>query len=392
MRKILFLFALSVFSVSAYAAGYERLLTENVSVQTALNINHDILIHSQSIDFAHQRIKESRSLYFPKIDLNLNASRFNNMQPIILPGQLSPSPIYLPGESKDIYFSTRLSVWQSVYAGGRIRTTNKLAEMHMNKVKNEANTVKNNVINKVKTVFNSCLFHKERHELLSAELEKTGGKLPSDKKNELQKKIDYAKFCYDKEMLNLLNAIGLELDTIVVIDGKLTAKIKKFDLNQCMLWAYQFRPEMHTTQNQESIDGLMVNLLSMQRFPTISIGAGQEWLGDRIIGDDSNWYVSINANLPVFDGGGSFSRLRQGRINAREATLKRSKIEEDIKLQVNKAFMEYTFWRNQYHKEVLSVKDPAKSPYTEADLEIIYNLNNSYYALELAVGIQLDSY
>jgi hypothetical protein len=260
----------------------------------------------------------------------------------------------------------------------------------MSKVKHEANAVKNGVINDVKVAFNACLLHKEKGDLLAARLNDL--KKAAPEKAELQKRIDYVKFCYEKEVLNLLNTIGLELDTIVMIDGKLLPKIKKFDLNQCMLMAYQFRPEMQTTQTQESIDGLMVNLLSMQRFPTISIGAGQEWLGDRVIGDSSSWYVSINANLPVFDGGGSFARLKQGKINAREATLKRSKIEEQIKLQVNQALMAYNFWKGQLFKAGVQDKDPSKSAYTESELDIIYNLNDSFYALELAVGVQLDSY
>ncbi len=391
MKRIFFLFVLFFFCAQARAAGYEKILTEELSVQTALNINHDILIHSQNVDFANQRIKESKSLYFPDIDLNLNASRFNNMEALMLPGQLSPSPVYLPEGNKDIYFSTRLSVRQSIYAGGRIKTTNKLAEMNMNKVRNELNAVKNNIINKVKTTFNTCLLHKEKYGLAA-------GKLASLKNRntaaayELQQKADLLKFSYEKEKLNLLGAIGLEIDAIVMIEGRLVPKIKKFDLNQCMLWAYQFRPEMQTTQNKESIDGLMVNLLSMQRFPTISVGAGQEWLGDRVIGDASSWYVSINANLPIFDGGGSFARVRQGKIKAREATLKRSKIEEEIKLQVKKALMEYNFWKECFYKSGIAQENDEKKSYTETELDIIYNLNNSYYALELAVGMQLDSY
>jgi outer membrane protein TolC len=136
----------------------------------------------------------------------------------------------------------------------------------------------------------------------------------------------------------------------------------------------------------------MVNLLSMQRFPTIVVGAGQEWLGDRVIGDKSSWYVSVNANLHIFDGGGSFARVKQGKINAREATLKRSKLEEQIKLQVKKAFMEYNFWKEQFYKAAISEKDSSKTLYNETELETVYNLNRSYYALELAVGVQLDSY
>ncbi|MDR1195260.1 MAG: TolC family protein [Endomicrobium sp.] len=391
MKKVLFLIVLCFAFRHLYADGYEKILTEDSSVQTAVNINHEILIHSQSIDFAHQRIKESQSLYYPNIELNLNTSRFNNMKPLILAGNLSPTPVYLPGENKDVYFSTRLSAWQSIYSGGRIKTTNKLAEINMNKVKNEANAVKNNVINKVKTAFNACLLYKEKHALFLKQLENVKNGSVSERL-ELQRKADLTKFNYDKEILNLLYAIGLELDILAGIEGNLVPKIKKFDLTQCMLWAYQFRPEMQTTQAQESIDGLMVNLLSMQRFPTISIGVGQEWLGDRPIGDESSWYVSINANLPIFDGGGSFARVKQGKVNAREAALKRSKNEEQIKLQVSKALMEYDFWKDQLYKAGIAEKDASKASYTETELDIIYNLNNAYYALELAIGIQLDSF
>ena len=393
MKKILFLFLLLFASGEVYCAGYEKILTEDASIQSALNINPDILLQSQSVEFANHRIKEAQSLYMPKIDFNLNASRFNNMEPMILANQLSPVPIYLPDEKKDIYFSTRLSIWQSVYAGGRIRATNKLAEMNMNKAKNDSTVVKNSVVNKVKSVFNTCLFFKEKLSISGAALEKAETlKAGKDEIMNLQMKNDLMKFNYEKELLSLLNVIGLELDTIVMIEGSFTPKIKKFDLNQCILWAYQFRPEMQSTQYQESIDGLMVNLLSMQRFPTISIGAGQEWLGDRVIGDESSWYVSINANLPIFDGGAGFARVKQGKVSAREATLKRSKMEDQVRLQVNTAFAEYNFWKNQATKMKVIEKDPSKSPYTESELEIIYNLNKSYYALELAVGIQLDSY
>ncbi|MDR3112979.1 MAG: TolC family protein, partial [Endomicrobium sp.] len=104
-------------------------------------------------------------------------------------------------------------------------------------------------------------------------------------------------------------------------------------------------------------------------------------------GDDSNWYLSLNINIPVFDGGGSLARIRQGRINVREAALKRSKREDEIKLNINKALIEYNFW-----KEQAAFVPKTRLEYTEADLDIINSLNSSFYALELAVGVELDSY
>ncbi|MDR1695437.1 MAG: TolC family protein [Endomicrobium sp.] len=392
MRKEIFspvlILFVSVFAAAAsYAKSYEKILTEESSVQTALSINHDILIKSQNIEHAKQRIRESRSLYFPKVDLNLNVSRFENAEPMIIMGEISPSPVYIPGLNKDYYFSTRLSVWQSIYSGGRIRTTNKLAEMNIRKIKNEENLAKIRVINKVKTVFGSCLYYREMIKHYKYVL--SDGKPPRSEAEKINRKIEMAQFNFDKEMLNLLSAIGLELNTIAGISGELTPHIRNLNLDQCLLLAYQFKPEIQMTQYQESIDGLVVNLLSQERIPTVSFGAAQEWLGDKIIGDGSNWYVSLNANIPIFDGGAAIARSRQGKINVREAALKRSKTEEAVRLEVNKAFLEYNFWKRQAVLSGILEKD---GNYNESDLEIINSLNKSYYALELAVGVQLDSY
>ncbi|MCL2798973.1 MAG: TolC family protein [Endomicrobia bacterium] len=392
MRKTIsfkiFISLVFILTVSlSYAKNYERVLTEDSSIQTALAINHDILIKSQNIEFARQRVRESQSLYLPKVDLNLNVSRFNNSEPMIITGELSPSPIFMPGVHKDVYFSTRLSVWQSLYAGGRIKTTNRLAEININKVKNEENLAKIRVVNKVKIIFNDCLFFKEKIRYYNSVL--SGKKLSKNEIGELDRKIEIAQFNLDKEKLNLLSAIGLELNTIADVSGDFKPRIKNLDLNRCLLLAYQFKPEIQMTQYQESIDILMVSLLTQQKYPTISIGAAQEWIGDRVIGDESSWYVSLNANIPIFDGGGMIARSKQGKISAREATLKRSKTEENIRLEVSKALLEYNFWKRQAVSSNLLEKYGS---YTESDLEIINNLNRSFFALELAVGVQLDSY
>ena len=376
----------------ACAAGYEKVLTEDVSVQTALSINHDILIQSQNVEYARQRINESQSLYFPKVDFNLNVSRFNNEEPMIVFGESVPSPIYLPQANKDVYFSTRLSIWQNIYAGGRIKTANRLAEMNMNKVKNEENLVKIRVVNRVRTVFSECLYYKAKIALYSRKLksaEEQKIKMTPAETDETNSKLEIAQFNYDKEVLNLLSAIGLELNTIVDISGEFKPRLKNIDLEHCLLLAYQFKPEIQMTQYQETIDGLMVSLLSLQRYPTVSVGAAQEWIGDRVIGDESSWYVAANVNIPIFDGGGAFARVKQGKINARGAAIKRSKTEEELRLQVSTALLEYNFWKKQF---IQSKAMEREGGFTEADLDIINNLNRSYFALELAVGVQLDSY
>ena len=154
------------------------------------------------------------------------------------------------------------------------------------------------------------------------------------------------------------------------------------------MWAYKFRPEIKTTQYQETMDNISVNLINMERYPTIKIGASYDWLGDEKKSSEKNWYVSLNINYPIFDGGAIFARLKQKKIKARQATIERSKIEEKIKLEVRKAFSDYIFWDNK----VIKIKD-MKATNIEQELlkeDIKYNYIKSLVNLDLAIGKNID--
>ncbi|MDR0956419.1 MAG: TolC family protein [Endomicrobium sp.] len=392
MKKIVILLIMFLFTQYLFAKEFERELTEASSIQTALSVNPDILEHSQDVEYTLQLLKESKALYFPNIDFNLNLAKFNTAEPMIVSGESSQFLAYLPKDIEELYYSTRLSIWQYIYSGGRIKTTNKLAKIKMKKVENEQNMIKNKVINKVKLVFNNCLCHKELlnyYNLRMSKIEQGKIHISNLELKILKRKIAMEQFNYEKEILNLLNTIGIDLNTIVDISGTLKPRIKKIDLNKCLLLAYQFSSEIKATQEDATIDGLMLNLLSMQKYPNVSIGVAQEWLGDKIVSDKNSWYVSINASIPIFDGGSSLARVKQGRIKMRENSINRVKLENEIKLKINQYFLEYNFWLEQ----VLLAKLIEKNyQYNENEIEIIRNLNRSYFNLEFAVGVNLDSY
>ena len=341
MKKITFLFILLfTATITVFAKEYERILTEKSSVQTALTINPEVLEYVQDLEYAKQRLKEASSLYFPVVGLNLNLSKFNNVKPTLVSGESSQTLIYLPDGKKDLYYSTRLSVWQSLYTGGVIRTTNKLAHINLSKVKSEENIIKSKLINNVKTIFNECLYHKALVKLYNA-------KFKSSSNVNLKTKKEMENLKYNQEILKLLNAIGLDLNTIISVSDNLRPKIKEIDLEKCFFLAYQFKSEFKTTQEQQTLDGLMLNLLYMQRYPNVSFGIAHEWIGDQIVGDDANSYCTLNVNVPIFDGGSVFARIRQGKIKYRESTIKRAKLENDIRLGIMQAFLEYDFFRQQ---------------------------------------------
>jgi outer membrane protein TolC len=397
MKKNVCIFALMTFicffSSLVKSQMVEDILTEAISVQRALSSNIEILEAAQDVEFASQKIVESKVLYFPNFDFNLNFSHFNNSIFTLVSDSISQAPILLPIGKQDLFCSARISVWLNIYTGGRIKTANKLTKINKEKTENERDIIKNKIINDVKLVFNECLYYKELLEIDIAKLKlvKLGKmQLSSENIKKLRKKCIKKQLSFEKEILNLLAIIGKDINSIVRISGKIIPKVKQLDFDRCLFLAYQFKPELKSSQTQEKLDSLSLNLLFLQKFPKITLCAAQEWLGEKKLKNDMkrNLYISLNANIPIFDGGSLFTKIKQGRIKIRQSLLLRAKAEREIRLSINKSFLEYNFWK----KRVIDAKLLEKKHYDEDDIKLIRNLNRSYYNLELAVGVDLDSY
>ena len=378
MKKYFILLLLFLVS-PIFAQGVERVLTLDDCTKLALNINQDILIAKEAVSYAEQRVNEAKSLYFPKLDLNFNVSRFSNDFETLINSHYLPATILLPYGDMDYFYSTKLALWQPIYNGGKTVATNKLAKINYEKAKTNAEVKKNEVVAEVKSQFYKNIALKEKIQIYKDYLSK--------KTNvSLQEQLEILEHQYELETLELLSLIGLELDTVIDIEGTLETEKLDLDLQQCILWAYQFRPEIKTTQYQESMDNIGVNLITMEKLPTVMLGASYDWLGDDLEKWERDWYISLNINLPLFEGGAVFSRLKQKKIQARQATIERSKIEVRIKLEVRKAFSEYNFW----YKKLVKVEE-SKAKSIEQDIlkaDIKYNYVNSLTELLKVMGKQ----
>ncbi|MHB9156238.1 MAG: TolC family protein [Endomicrobiales bacterium] len=136
---------------------------------------------------------------------------------------------------------------------------------------------------------------------------------------------------------------------------------------QCLSGAVQYRPELRQTQFQETIDSLRVNLSLTERYPTVTLGASYEWIGEKVPLDKSNWNATININVPVFDGWASWARIRQRKYQAREGKIRRSRIEDQIRFDVRQAYTDYSFWKKQI--ETLVSFPPPENREPERRLE-----------------------
>ena len=376
MKKLIVLLLLFL-SLPLFAQKTERILNIEECVKLALNINQDVLIAKEAVFFAEQRVSEARALYYPTLDLNFNLSRFSNDVSTLINSNYLPATILLPEGNRDYFYSTKIALWQIIYNGGRTVATNRLAKIQYEKAQTNSEIKKNEVTAQVKTQFYKNIALKEKIDIYKKYLEK-------NKNETLQNQLDILKHQYELETLELLSLIGLELDTVIDIEGEIKIEKLNLDLQQCILWAYQFRPEIKTTQYQESIDNIGVNLINMEKLPTVMFGASYDWLGDDMDHWERDWYISLNVNVPLFEGGAMFARLKQKKIKARQTTIERAKMEDKIKLEVRKAFSEYNFWYNKLIKTEEIKSNNVDNDILKADIK--YNYIKSLIELWKVIG------
>ena len=375
----------------------ERVLTLEESIDTGLHNSQGLLSYREQVAIAQEMVKEAGAQIYPKIDFNLGVSKFNNDFPTVLAPSFNSE--YLPAQNMDAFYSTRLSLWQYLYANGRYSTNLRLAETNLSQANSMADIERNRVILDVKKSYYACVTLKEKIKACETainSIKEITQKNPSARSrwsytiNSMSFTLSKLKHEYEKQKLKHLETIGLELDMVIEISGELSPPTDEYDLNKCLAWAKNYRPELRQTQFQETIDSLRVNLSLAERYPTVTLGANYERLGDNSALDMTNWNATINVNVPIFDGWASWSRIRQRKLQAREGVIRRSAMEDRVFADVREAYMDYGFWKGRV-AELNAVREQDIEPDNRLDTELqrldtMEQALSSQACLEWAIG------
>lgn len=385
----------------SFAQNAERILDLKECLSVGLNNSQKLIVLKEHIELTRQVVNEARALNFPKIDYNFSMSRFNNTNPTVL----SPSfnSLYLPVNNKDQYFVTGFSLWQYLYAGGRYTTSLRVAEANRSQTESRYEIVKNEVIRDIKLAYYKVLVIKEKIGVFNKTLQEIHTieeKNPNKKeyyqslKNKLKMDMTQIKHEYEMAKLKFLDALGLELDTEAEIKGEIILPKEKYDLSKCLAWGLEYRPELRQTQFQETIDSLHVNLSLSERYPTITLGANYEWLGYQFPLADKNWSAVINLNVPIFDGWAAWARIKQRRLQLREGKIKRSELEDRIRLQVRQSYLDYNYWQEKMQnidtQKYTGIEPEKRLENTVLSFETTNSLIESHIRLEWAIGKSLN--
>ncbi len=344
----------------------ERTLTLEESAGLAISNSQQLLSAAQDIQIAKQRLKEARAIMYPQLEFNANYSRFNAESPLFLSPLLGNTilPQKTIRELDDIenYYTTKISLSQVLWSGTKLSSTKKFAETEFKTAESDYDAIKNKTVATAAKNFYKLLSMQKKLDICKAALEKLSGR-KNDNTNLKNRfladrnigkiKAIGEKIKKDLEIarIDFLDSIGIELNTIFAIKGELEYKKVTADLNKCLAWAAEYRPELKKTQLQEQMDALSVNLSLSGRYPTVALGGNYQLEDTQWPFEKKSWNATVNLTLPIFDGGGQFARIKQKKYQHRKAQINRANISDTIKAEVRKSFIEYEYAIEKYEKK-----------------------------------------
>ena len=348
-------------SLTAQESGVERTFTLDQSVQAALVNNPGLLSAEAEVKIAEQRVGEARSNFFPKVDLQLNGSRYKARQDTIVSPDLgtillSPSR----GDNPDTFYAARLGAKQILYNGGRGGTNLRLAKAALEQARVREEDLRGQVVlSAVKSFYDMLLARKQKElaEEAAARVDAFLTRTPSwDEgtravwealQGRFRRNLAERRRAEQRATLDFLNTLGLELYTLVDLSGRLSSSEVHLELPKLLAWAQESRLELRATDFQREIDQLAVNLSKAERYPVVALGAAYEYNDPTFPLRTQLWHTTLNVSLPIFDGFSSRSRIRQVRIQADQNRIQRGQLEDMINTEVRDAYGDVVYWQEE---------------------------------------------
>lgn len=353
------LLGLLVLAGAAFAQGPERTLTLDQSVQTGLQNSQPLLSAREDVRIAQERIVEARSLYYPNLALNMNASRYRATDYVALPGEFG-STVLSPSDEPGNFYAGRVALRQMIYNGGRNQANLRLAEAALAQARIQEESIRGQVtVNAVQAFYDVLLAKKRlsltdtvRNEILAMEEQvQPNDALGRGTLESFAARLRRAQAARRRDLesasLAFLSAVGLELYTSVELSGTLETLPVQDPLAKLLARAQEARLEIRGTEYQREIDRLAVNLSESQRNPVVVFGATYELNNEVFPLDRAFWNATLNVNLPIFDGFASRARIRQTRLIANQNRITRAEVEDRINREVRESFAEVQFWQSE---------------------------------------------
>ena len=401
------LLALPLAAQKEYGIQFSNLMNEELTLESAIRLglenNNQFLSAQQEIIIAEQKVKEARALFLPQLSLQGTATWYDLDYPMVLPesvgNRLIPNNASLGEDNKHQFLSAGVSATQYLYSGGRLHNTLKIAQANLKQAQSRYEAVKNSLVRDIKQTFFALLYAQQ-----NAELAKTVQTKAQDYTRTLSLSAwDRVRAQYLTSVLNSLKSIAdndlhkaqlamlvvlnKELNSFIIVKGDFKPVQANLDLPHLNLWAIEFRPELKAAIYALELDNLTIDLALSRRYPDLILTGTYERLGFNDLSDE-NKQVSLAIRLPISYN--LFTQSAQRKAEQKQSTLRRSDIEDTIRVQVAENYADMIFWQTEVLarqnnwteiQKALTHAEKTTRPNVQAleALQAYYQMGHDYY-------------
>jgi outer membrane protein len=352
-----------------HAQSPDRTLTLEQAVQTGLQNSQALLSARDDVRISQQRIVEARSLYYPTLAFNMNASRYRASDYVVLPDDFG-STVLKQSDEPENFYASRLSLRQTIYNGGRNQSNLQSAEAALAQARIHEETIRGEVTVNTVSAFCDVLLAQKRLQLVeiaqsdiksSAKTVRSQDDVGRATLNVLAARLRREQATQQRDLdrasLAFLSAMGLELYTHVELIGSLETTPVQEPLAKLLARAQEARLEIRGIEYQREIDRLAVSLSESQRNPVVVFGAAYELNNAIFPLDRAFWNATLNVNLPIFDGFSSRARIRQSRLIANQNRMARAAVADRVSREVRESYGDVVFWEEEMENRRKDLED-----------------------------------
>lgn len=350
-------------------------VTADFSLQSAIDyaLKHNATYLNAELDvkLSDYKNKEFIAIGFPQISANADFKDYFEIPTSLLPGQFFGAP---PGTYIPVKFGTQyqaqggISVSQLIISSDYFVGIQASKQLKQLSEKSLARTKTETIVTITKAYY-TALINKERLKTLDANLVRLK-KLFDDTKalnqNGFVEKLDvdrlelaYNNLTTEKEKVQRLVGVsetllkfqmGYDLKQAINLTDELKAdQLSDVDLLSDPKVNYESRQEYALLQTQEKLNKIELKRYKLQYLPTLAayasyIEQAQRTKFDFLDGSKS-WYpiglFGVTLNVPIFNGGQKFYRIKQAKINLLKTGNTISNVKSLIELEVNIASITY---------------------------------------------------
>ncbi|MFA5161255.1 MAG: TolC family protein [Elusimicrobiales bacterium] len=333
----------------------EETLTLDQALRLGLANNTDVLSAEQDLIIARQRVREAVFLFFPQTSLTGTATKSNLKYPQLLMPETA-SHILFPSDYENFY-TARASLLQPIYVGGRNSSTLRLAKASLMQAQTRYDSAKRDASLAVRKSFYSLLHSSASLAAMDYWIAGMRGAAAQSKPGAWEALEEDAAIeamsaqkqsawrSHQNLRLDFLRAINRELDSAVDIAGDFAPQPAKADLGKLTVWAMEMRPELKGETYKAEMDSIAVNLAMSRRYPTVMLGASYDVVGEQFPLKSNSWETTLAVQFPLSYN--LWTQVEQKRAEQRQGDLKRSALQDKVRLEIRQAYEDNAFWQEE---------------------------------------------